>query len=178
MSLWEDVKKNLVSLYGTAAEKTNELAKVGSRRYDIFGLSREIERQFSEIGSHVYTAAQEGRTDLTGDAVLEGLVAQVRKLEKDLEAKKREIETIKAEAKAAAAAGGAAAAGFAHEEPDEPDEHEAAAGDMPPTRAVEDAEWSEMSDADEEDDDAWPRRPMDGVEAEADDEEDEPEERA
>ncbi|HPF35236.1 MAG TPA: hypothetical protein P5571_07185 [Candidatus Krumholzibacteria bacterium] len=175
MSLWEDVKKNLVSLYGTAAEKTNELAKVGSRRYDIFGLSREIERQFSEIGSHVYTAAQEGRTDLTGDAVLEGLVAQVRKLEKDLEAKKREIETIKAEAKAAAAAGGAAAAGFAH---DEPDEHEAAAGDMPPTRAVEDAEWSEMSDADEEDDDAWPRRPMDGVEAEADDEEDEPEERA
>ena len=50
MSLWEDVKKNLVSLYGTAAEKTNELAKVGSRRYDIFGLSREIERQFSEIG--------------------------------------------------------------------------------------------------------------------------------
>ena len=175
MSLWEDVKKNLVSLYGTAAEKTNELAKVGSRRYDIFGLSREIERQFSEIGSHVYTAAQEGRTDLTGDAVLEGLVAQVRKLEKDLEAKKREIETIKAEAKAAAAAGGAAAAGFAH---DEPDEHEAAVGDMPPTRAVEDAEWSEMSDADEEDDDAWPRRPMDGVEAEADDEEDEPEERA
>jgi len=145
MSLWDDVKKNLVSLYGTAAEKTNELAKVGSRRYDIFGLSREIERQFSEIGSHVYNALQEGRSDLAEDEVLQGLVAQVRKLEEELAAKKAEIEAIRAEAKAAAAAGGAAGSGFDVDAAD-PGAAAAAAGDVPPPGAVEDAEWAEVDD--------------------------------
>lgn len=174
MSLWDDVKKNLVSLYGTAAEKTNELAKVGSRRYDIFGLSREIERQFSEIGSHVYDALQAGRTDLAEDEVLQGLVAQVRKLEGELAAKKEEIESIRAEARAAAAAGGAAGTGFAADAED-PGDAAAAAGDVPPSGGVEDADWTEV----EEDPPA--ARPEDAADpaAETDDEDpEEPKERA
>jgi hypothetical protein len=111
MSLWEDVKQNLVTWYDTAAHKTGEITKVGLRRYDIFGLSREIERQFGEIGNHVYTAVNAGRTEFAGDPVLDGLVKQVRELEQQLSDKEREIEAIrKAAAEEARQKRGAAAA--------------------------------------------------------------------
>jgi hypothetical protein len=120
MALWEDVKKNMMDWYGVAADKTNELARVGVRRYDIFGISRDIERQFSEMGSLVYTALNEGRTDLADDPVLLGLMDRVRTLETELKAKEIEIEDIRHQDQAAAAA--AAAAGAAAEESgDEPD---------------------------------------------------------
>ena len=95
MTLWEEAKRNLVEWYETAADKTGELAKVGVRRYDIFGISRDIERQFSEIGSHVYTALHGGRSDFTDDVVLQGLVVRVEALERDLKAKQAEIDAIR-----------------------------------------------------------------------------------
>jgi len=96
MTLWDDVRTNLLTWYGTAAGKTNELAKVGSRRYDIFGLSRDIERQFTEMGSLVYNALLEGRTDIADDSTLLGLIARVQSLEIDLAVKKQEIDDIRA----------------------------------------------------------------------------------
>jgi len=144
MALWEDVKKNMVDWYGLAADKTNELARVGVRRYDIFGISRDIERQFSEMGSLVYTALNEGRTDLAEDPVLLGLMDRVRTLEAELKEKESEIQDIRQQDQAAAAA--AAAAGMAsaestdlHEDADEDGEIE-----------VEIYETSEPGDLDEE----------------------------
>jgi hypothetical protein len=116
MALWDDVKKNLTDWYGVAADKTGELAKVGVRRYDIFGLSRDIERQFSEIGSLVYGAVNEGRQDILEDPLLLSLVDKVRDLEGELQAKEQEISEIHTEvearqaAKSAAATAGAAGA--------------------------------------------------------------------
>ncbi len=107
MALWDDVKKNMVEWYGVAADKTNELAKVGVRRYDIFGISREIERQFGEMGSLVYDALNEGRTDIADDPALQGMAERVRALEAELKAKEEEIETIRRRDEAAAAAGAA-----------------------------------------------------------------------
>lgn len=104
MALWDDVKKNMVEWYGVAADKTNELAKVGVRRYDIFGISREIERQFGEMGSLVYDALNEGRTDIADDPALQGMAERVRALEAELKAKEEEIETIRRRDEAAAAA--------------------------------------------------------------------------
>ncbi len=102
MTLWDDVRSNLVTWYGAAAGKTNELAKVGSRRYDIFGLSRDIERQLTEMGSLVYTALQEGRTDFSDDSVLQGLQERISALEAELVIKKEEIESIRTQAQQAA----------------------------------------------------------------------------
>ena len=143
MALWDDVKKNLTEWYGVAADKTGELAKVGVRRYDIFGLSRDIERQFSEIGSLVYGALEEGRTDVLEDPLLLALVDKVRELEGELQAKEREIADIKAEsdarqaakvrAEAEAAAGTTdedfATAGFDPDPASEPDEEAAPAAE-------------------------------------------------
>jgi hypothetical protein len=102
MALWDDVKKNMGDWYTVAAEKTNELAKVGVRRYDIFGISRDIERQFSEMGNRVYVALGEGRTDFADDLILQGLVERVRTLEAELKAKQDEIEEIRSQDHAAA----------------------------------------------------------------------------
>jgi len=95
MSLWDEVKKNLLDWYGTAADKTGEMAKVGIRRYDIFGLSRDIERHFSEMGGFVYHALNEGRADFADDPVLLGLVEKIHELEKELQGKENEIDDLR-----------------------------------------------------------------------------------
>ena len=116
MSLWDDAKKNLVKWYTVAADKSSEIAKIQSRRYDKFGISRDIERQFSELGSLVYNALQEGRDDVLADAEVSTLVERIQGLEADLRRKEEEIARIrrehadrKADARAAAAGGDAAA---------------------------------------------------------------------
>ncbi|MFN2370338.1 MAG: hypothetical protein ABR506_04190 [Candidatus Krumholzibacteriia bacterium] len=119
MSLWDEVKQNLSEWYTVAADKTSEVAKIQSRRYDKFGLSRDVERQFSELGSMVYNGLQEGRADLLDDPALTALVGRIRALEEDLRHKDEEIARIRREhaerksgpKEAAAAAGGADADG-------------------------------------------------------------------
>jgi len=111
MSLWDDVKTNLGDWYAVTSDKTAEVAKVTSRRYDKFGISRDVERQFSELGSLVYNGLQEGRENILEDPELEGLVGRIRELETELHNKDEEIESIKAQyrrtaSRAAAAAGG------------------------------------------------------------------------
>ncbi len=95
MSLMNRVRKNLREWYTLAADRTGEMAKVSSRRYDKFGLSREIERQFSELGSYVYHAIGEGRAAFADDPAVAGIVARIQGLERDLEVKDREIEVIR-----------------------------------------------------------------------------------
>jgi predicted RNase H-like nuclease (RuvC/YqgF family) len=117
MSLFDDVKKNLMEWYSITSEKTTEVARLTTRKYDKFGISRDIERQFSELGSLVYIGMKEGRRDLFDDPGVTALVARIEGLEAELKAKNEEIEEIKrqyAERKAAAA-GSAAGAGVATE---------------------------------------------------------------
>jgi hypothetical protein len=95
MSLRDRVRSNLREWYALAAERTGEVAKISIRRYDKFGLSREIERQFAELGSHVYHAIEEGRRDSFDDPAVRALVARIKDLAGDLETKDREIEEFR-----------------------------------------------------------------------------------
>ena len=110
MSLFDEVKKNLVEWYGVTSEKTSEVTRVATRKYDKFGISRDIERQFGELGSLIYNGLKSERTGiLTDDGVL-ALVERISVLEAELKAKEQEIETIRKEhsgrkAEAAAAGG-------------------------------------------------------------------------
>jgi hypothetical protein len=113
MSLFDDVKKNLIEWYTVTSEKTTEVAKVTTRKYDKFGISRDIERQFSELGSLVYNALKEGRTDVLDDEGVGNLVDRISRLETELRAKDEEIDRIRheyAEKKAEAASAGGASA--------------------------------------------------------------------
>ena len=85
------------------------MARIGLKRYDIFGISRDIERQFSEIGSLVYSAVKEGRDDVLQDEALLTIIERVKVLESELAAKETEIDDIRAAGKAAREAQAAAA---------------------------------------------------------------------
>ena len=97
MSLWEQVKANMLEWYSVAAEKTEEMARIGVRRYDKYGLSREIERELAELGSHVYASLNAGRVEIAGDQVAQAAVARIRALEEQLAEKEREIAEIRAD---------------------------------------------------------------------------------
>ena len=95
MTLWDDVKKNLIELYSVTSDRTSELAKITSRRYDKFGISREIERQFSELGNLVYSSLKEGKEAILEDPALATLVKRIDELETELRLKDREIDDIR-----------------------------------------------------------------------------------
>ena len=106
MALWDEVKKNLVEWYTLTSDKTTEAARIGSRRWDKFGISRDIERQFSELGSLVYVGLKDENADvLQSDSVVE-LVQRIETLELELASKGEEIDDIRAEYAKAAASGG------------------------------------------------------------------------
>ncbi|MEZ4387631.1 MAG: hypothetical protein R3D98_08650 [Candidatus Krumholzibacteriia bacterium] len=95
MSIMDQVKKTLREWYALAADRTGDMAKISVRMYDKYGISREIERQLSELGSYVYHAVDEGRTDFAGDEAFLAAVTRVKELEQDLDAKVTEIEEIR-----------------------------------------------------------------------------------
>jgi hypothetical protein len=131
MSIMDQVKKNLREWYSLAADRTGEMAKISVRMYDKYGISREIERQLSELGSYVYHAVEQGRSDFGGDAEFTAWIERIKELESDLDAKVEEIEEIRqarqekqaarereeAEARAAEAAAGGEAAQAPVEQP-------------------------------------------------------------
>jgi hypothetical protein len=61
MSLWDQVRANMSDCYAVAADKTEEMARIGVRKYDKFTISRDIERAFTDLGSHVFASVREGR---------------------------------------------------------------------------------------------------------------------
>lgn len=97
MSLFDDVKGNLVEWYTVTSEKTSEVARVSARRYDKFGISRDIERQFGELGSLIYNGLKEGRDGILDDEAVKHLFGRLSELEEDLQAKDGEIDDIKRE---------------------------------------------------------------------------------
>ena len=92
MALWENVRENLVEWYGVAADKTEVMAKIGMRRYDKFGISRDIERQMTELGGLVYQALDEQREAVFVEPKFEAIVTRIRQLENELKAKEEEIK--------------------------------------------------------------------------------------
>ncbi len=106
MALWDDVKGNLVEWYTLTSDKTTEAVKIGSRRWDKFGISRDIERQFSELGSLIYVGIKDEKEDILAQEEVLGLIQRIELLEEELKTKGQEIDTIKAEYAKAASAGG------------------------------------------------------------------------
>lgn len=149
MSIMDQVKQNLREWYSLAADRTSEMTKISVRMYDKYGISREIERQLSELGCFVYHAVEAGREDFLQDASFQDAIARIQGLERDLAAKIQEIEGIRRQRqqKAAGAQDADAQAdapdrdhpdaaligeGDGGGEPDEPDREAASADDDPP----------------------------------------------
>ena len=99
MSLFDEVKKNLMEWYTVSSDKTTEVARITTRRYDKFGISRDIERQFGELGSLIFNGIKEDRQDLLADPAVLGLLERIKGLEDELKVKNEEIDNIQHEFK-------------------------------------------------------------------------------
>jgi hypothetical protein len=113
MSLFDEVKKNLMEWYTVSSDKTTEVARITTRRYDKFGISRDIERQFGELGSLIFNGIKEERQDLLADPAVLALLEKIKGLEDELTMKNEEIDNIQHEFKQRGAR--TAAAGTVHE---------------------------------------------------------------
>jgi hypothetical protein len=99
-SLWDRVKGNLVDWYGTAYDKTDELARIGKKKIEMAGVNRAIEKHLSELGGRLYDLVTvQGHCDnrTTDDEEVMKLIDEIRDLEEQLKVKEDEIETIKGE---------------------------------------------------------------------------------
>ena len=100
-TLWDKVKKNLVEWYDVAYEKTDELARVGKKKIEIAGVNRTIEKHLAELGGRIYDIMDSKKKNIVirEDEKALDLVKEIKKLEKQLHQKEREIEAIKKEKK-------------------------------------------------------------------------------
>jgi hypothetical protein len=98
-TLWDRVKKNLVDWYGTAYEKTDELARIGKKKVEVVGVNRSIEKHLSELGGKVYDLIEvQGKGGVIAkDPDVSRLVNEIRDLEEQLKVKEQEIEAIRDE---------------------------------------------------------------------------------
>jgi len=78
-------------------DKTEEYSKIGKLKVDIFGLKRNIEKQFTELGGHVYELITSNKTAIHNNEETKKIVEEISKLEQQLKEKEAEIEKVKEE---------------------------------------------------------------------------------
>jgi len=95
-SLWDNIKKSVAEFYASAAEKTDELAKVGVRKFDIVGIRRNIGHEMAELGGRVYhMIVEEKNKDIVEDTDVKKFIKSIKNLEAFLKEKEKEIEDIR-----------------------------------------------------------------------------------
>lgn len=96
-SRWGDVKSTFFEFYSRAAERTEEMARVGVKQYDRFALTRDIQRQLELLGRHVYTRLQaDPQAPVGQDVEVARAMEQIRALETERTAREAEIREIRA----------------------------------------------------------------------------------
>jgi len=95
MGLWDKVKKDIqkgvdesiaaVRKGATvAAEKAEELAEEGKRRYKVFELKMKVQSNFTELGGKVYDIASKGSKNPLLDMKVISTIKGVKKLESQI----------------------------------------------------------------------------------------------
>ncbi len=95
-NLWDDIAKTIREGVDTVVEKTEELTRIGRIKVDILNIKRNIDKNFSELGGRVYhLLVEENKRQVAGDKEVKELLECIKILEKELNAKKAELEGIR-----------------------------------------------------------------------------------
>ncbi len=91
-TLWDKIRKGFI----LAAEKTDELTKIGKLRVDIVGIHRNIRQNFEELGGRIYELAKTGRRkkSVTDDDSVIELINKIKKLEKELVKEEKQLNNL------------------------------------------------------------------------------------
>ena len=94
-NLWGKIKKSVVEGASYAAEKTEELTKLGKIKIEILNVKRKISSNFSELGSITYEAikAENVENELASDTV-KALTEIIKGLENDLTTKEKYYDEL------------------------------------------------------------------------------------
>lgn len=93
---WDDLRSSIEEFFSAAAEKTDELIKVGRRRLSIAEIKRNTTASYAELGGRVYHLVRQGSAQsIPSDSEVESLVSRIQRLEDELKAKEIEIEQIR-----------------------------------------------------------------------------------
>ncbi len=94
-SLWVRIRQSLKEGLLTAAEKTEELAKVSKGKINLMGLRRRIAGILAELGGRVYHLSTVEKTlAIADDEEVQALIEGIKVLEKQLKEKEEEIQRI------------------------------------------------------------------------------------
>ncbi|MCE5251183.1 hypothetical protein LLG96_13280 [bacterium] len=98
--LWGQIKKSVMDGVNIAAEKTEELTKLGKVKLDILNLKYKISRKFTELGGITYEAVKKDDVSKTlKSEKTVALIEAIKKLESDLEAKEKRYQDMMKKAK-------------------------------------------------------------------------------
>ena len=93
---WDRLKRQLEDFYQTAADKTDELARVGARRIDVMSLRRQFSREMLSLGSRVYEMlTKENAGNVAEDPEVRRRLEAAKSLEEEISRRETEISEIR-----------------------------------------------------------------------------------
>ncbi len=99
-NLWEKIKKSLANGVSIAAEKTEELTKLGKVKIEILNTKHKVSKAFTELGGIAYESIKTGKTkDFGESAEVKKLVNTIKKLEAELDKKEESYKDLKKKGK-------------------------------------------------------------------------------
>ncbi len=94
-NLFDDIKKNLKEWGSVAAEKAEELTRVGRLKIDMLSLNREIEKNFVELGGKVYELIyKEDQGRIKSNDEVKKIIQRIATFEETREEKVKEIHKL------------------------------------------------------------------------------------
>ncbi len=78
-----------------AADRTEEVTKLGKVKLDIFQIKREIDKVFTDLGRCVYNLLEEKTKDIEKNESVKSYIDKVKALEKNLKEMEDKCERIK-----------------------------------------------------------------------------------
>jgi hypothetical protein len=95
--LWGKIKKSVSEGVTVAAEKTEELAKLGSAKLDVLNTRRKLTKKHGELGCLVYTMLKEKKpgADILKTAEVKNLVEALKNLDNEKAEKEKIYEDLR-----------------------------------------------------------------------------------
>ena len=98
MGFWEDFTSMFKKGVSVVAKKTDEYTKIGKIKVDIIAIKREIDKNFTQLGSKVYKlVVEENSTKIASDDEVKVISNSIKELNDKLDAKKQELDTVRQE---------------------------------------------------------------------------------
>ncbi len=94
--LWERIRKSVAEGVSVAAEKTEELTKLGKLKFEILNTKRKISKTFTELGSMNYDAFKGGKSnEIAKSSEVKDLINTIKELEAELDGIEQKFDEMK-----------------------------------------------------------------------------------